>query len=179
MTAFRLDHRTPTFPAADRFWIAESAIVIGDVTFAEETSVWFGAVVRADDETIVIGEGTNIQDNAVLHADPALPIRIGTYCTIGHGAIVHGCTIGNDTLIGMGSRVLNGARVGDRCLIGAGAIVSEGVTIPDDSLVVGIPGKVVRAVDPEMLRRIRLSATNYVMWWKRFRDGLAPVELPR
>jgi carbonic anhydrase/acetyltransferase-like protein (isoleucine patch superfamily) len=177
MTLYSLGSHTPLLPQ-DFFWIAPSAAVIGRVRLGAEASVWFGATVRGDVEDISIGAGSNIQDNAVLHADPGFPLRIGRKCTIGHAAIVHGCTIGNNSLIGMGATVLNGAMIGDNCLIGANALITEGKTIPDGSLVVGAPGKVVRQLTAEEIAGLTRSANHYIGNARKFSDELRTVEPP-
>lgn len=153
-------------------WVADNARVIGRVSLGDQASVWFGAVVRGDNEPITIGARTNVQDNAVLHSDWDYPLTIGADCTIGHGAIVHGCTIGDGVLVGMGATILNGARIGDGCLIGAGALVTEGKEIPPGSLVVGSPAKVIRELDAAARAKLRLSAENYVKNAARFAKGL-------
>lgn len=156
-------------------WVAPGAHVIGMVTLADEVSVWFGATLRGDTEPIVIGAGSNIQENCVLHTDPEFPLKVGRDCTIGHRAMLHGCTIGDETLIGMGATVLNGARVGRNCLIGAGALVTEGKGIPDGSLVVGAPGKVVRTLDDEAIEKLRVSAATYRERAARFARDLTEL----
>ena len=145
MALYRLDGQAPALDA--ECWIAPDAVLIGKVRVEAGASVWFGAVLRGDNETILVGARTNIQDLSVLHTDPGFPLTIGQGCTVGHRAILHGCTIGENTLVGMGAIVLNGAVVGRNCLIGAGALIAEGKTIPDNSLVLGMPGKVVRTLD--------------------------------
>jgi carbonic anhydrase/acetyltransferase-like protein (isoleucine patch superfamily) len=143
-------------------WIAPNATVIGQVVMGVDASVWFGAVIRADNEPIVVGPRSNVQDLCVLHTDPGYPLSIGTDCTIGHQAILHGCTVGDGTLIGMGARVLNGATIGRQSLIGAGSLIPEGMAIPDRSLVVGIPGREKRTLTDDEVERIALTAENYV-----------------
>ncbi|WP_107676360.1 gamma carbonic anhydrase family protein [Agrobacterium sp. LAD9] len=142
-------------------WVADTAVVIGDVSLGEGVGIWFGAVVRGDNTPISVGRRTNIQENCVIHSDPGYPAAIGEGCTIGHGAIVHGCTIGNNTLIGMGATVLNGAVIGNNCVIGAGALVREKEQIPDNSLVVGSPAKIIRQVDEKGEAMLRRSAEGY------------------
>ena len=156
-------------------WIAPSAIVIGNVSIGAVVGIWFGAVIRGDNEQIEIGDGSNVQENCVFHTDPGFPLKIGKGCTIGHMAMLHGCTIGDNTLIGMKATVLNGARIGRNCLIGAGALVPEGKEIPDNSLVVGMPGKVVRSLDEAAIQGLRLSALHYVENARRFARGLREV----
>lgn len=161
MTIYRLGEHVPSRPSGFH-WIAESASVIGDVTIGDDVSIWFGAVLRGDNSTITIGVGTNIQDNAVVHADAGFPAMIGEHCTIGHSAIVHGCIVGPGSLIGMGAIVLNGARIGVGCLLGAGALVKEGQEIPDGCLAVGQPARVVRTLDASETEGLRQSASSYV-----------------
>lgn len=162
MPLYALREKAPTLPAADRFWIAPDAHVIGDVRLGVDVGIWFGAVVRGDNEPIDIGEGTNIQEGAMLHADPGFPLVIGAGCTIGHHAIVHGCTIGPNSLIGMGAAVLNGAKIGANSLVGAGAVVTEGKVFPDNSLIIGAPAKVARTLDDAAIERLRKAALDYV-----------------
>ncbi len=156
-------------------WVAPGAHVMGRVTLAAGVGIWFGAVLRGDNEPISVGEGTNIQENSVLHTDWGYPLTIGTNCTIGHKAMLHGCTIGDGTLIGMGATVLNGAKIGRGCLIGACALITEGKEIPDGSLVMGSPGKVVRMLDDAARARLLVGAANYRANAARFRAGLREV----
>jgi carbonic anhydrase/acetyltransferase-like protein (isoleucine patch superfamily) len=168
-----LDGVSPELPAGGRYWIAASATVIGKVTIGEGVGIWFGAVVRGDNERITIGRDTNVQELCVFHTDMGFPLTIGAGCTVGHRAIVHGCTIGDNVLIGMGAMVMNGAKIGDDCLIAAGALVPEGREIPSGSLVLGIPGKVARPLTGDEIARNRGSAAHYVANWKRYAKGLA------
>src|SRR5712691_1158755 len=147
MAIFELDGQAPELPADGRCWIAESATVIGRVRLKSNTSVWFGAVLRGDNEWIELGERSQIQDNSTLHTDPGFPLTIGDNCVIGHNVVLHGCTIGASSLIGMGAIVLNGAKIGANCLLGAGALVTEGKTFPDNSLIVGAPARAIRTLD--------------------------------
>lgn len=156
-------------------WVADEATLIGKVVVGAEANIWFGAVIRGDNEEIRVGAGSNVQENAVLHTDMGYPLTIGTNCTIGHQAMLHGCTIGDGTLIGMGATVLNGARIGTGCLIGACALITEGKEIPDGSLVMGSPGKVVRALDETARAKLLASAAGYQANARRFRSGLAPA----
>ncbi|WP_323007683.1 gamma carbonic anhydrase family protein [Pseudorhodobacter sp.] len=156
-------------------WVADDANVIGKIVLGEGASIWFGATLRGDNEEIRVGENSNIQENCVLHTDMGFPLTIGARCTIGHKAMLHGCTIGDGTLIGMGATVLNGAQIGKGCLIGAGALITEGKVIPDGSLVMGAPGKVVRALDAEAQEKLLQSAANYRENMQRFRAGLKAV----
>ncbi len=156
-------------------WVADNATLIGKVVVEADASIWFGAVIRGDNEPIIVGPGTNVQENSVLHTDMGYPLTIGANCTIGHKAMLHGCTIGDGTLIGMGATVLNGAKIGKGCLIGACALITEGKEIPDGSLVMGSPGKVVRELDETARARLLASAANYQANARRFRAGLTPV----
>jgi carbonic anhydrase/acetyltransferase-like protein (isoleucine patch superfamily) len=169
---YALDGQSPEVPAAGRYWIAPSADVMGRVRLLENASVWFGAVLRGDNEWITLGEGSNVQDGCVLHTDQGAPLTIGTNCTIGHKAILHGCTIGDNSLVGMGAIILNHAVIGKNCLIGAGAFVGEGKNIPDNSLVVGAPGKVIRTLDQDAATKLVQSAEHYQRNWLRFAKGL-------
>ena len=156
-------------------WIAPTAVLVGDVVIGPEAGIWFGVVARGDIETITIGARTNVQENCVLHTDRGFPLTIGANVTIGHAAIVHGCTIGENSLIGMGATVLNGAVIGKNCLIGANALVTEGKVIPDNCLVMGAPAKVVREIDAEGIAGLAASAERYVQNAKRFAAGMKPV----
>ena len=174
MAVYSLDDQTPQL--ADDAWVAESASVIGNVVMHEGSSVWFSAVVRGDNETIVIGKRSNVQDNAVLHSDPGSPLNIGEGITIGHQAMVHGCTIGDNTLIGIGATILNGAKIGKNCLIGAHALITEGKVISDGSMVMGSPGKVVKELGPHHIAMLQGGAEVYVQNAKRFKAGLVRVD---
>lgn len=156
-------------------WIAPDANVIGKVVLEEGAAIWFGTTIRADHEDIRIGAGTNVQENCVMHIDAGYPLTIGRNCTIGHKVMLHGCTIGDNSLIGMGATVLNGAKIGKNCLIGAGALITEGKEIPDGSLVMGMPGKVVRELDDVAIRKITASALHYQAQMRRFRETLRAV----
>lgn len=156
-------------------WVAPSAQVMGKVTLLTGASVWFGAVLRGDNEMITVGAGSNVQENSVLHTDMGFPLTIGADCTIGHKAMLHGCRIGDNSLIGMGAVVLNGAVIGKNCLIGAGALVTEGKVIPDGSLVMGAPAKVVRDLDAAAIEKLTLSARNYAKNAIRFRQDLSEL----
>lgn len=175
MPVYSLDGVRPTLPDSDDYWIAPDANVIGNVVMQVGASVWFGATLRGDNDLIFIGTGSNIQENSVLHTDPGCPLTIGENCTIGHKAMLHGCTIGSNSLIGMGATILNGARIGKNCLIGAGALITEGKEIPDGSLVMGVPGKVVRELDQTAIQGLTASALHYQQNMRRFRDGLQAV----
>ncbi|MFN0113291.1 MAG: gamma carbonic anhydrase family protein [Paracoccaceae bacterium] len=156
-------------------WVAPDANVIGRVVLEDQASVWFGATLRGDMEEIRIGRGSNVQEACVLHTDTGFPLTVGADCTIGHKAMLHGCTIGEGSLVGMCATVLNGAKVGRGCLIGAGALVTEGKEIPDGALVMGAPGRVVRMLDAEGSARLVRAAAHYRANARRFRDGLKPL----
>lgn len=156
-------------------WVAPDSNLIGQVVLEQGASVWFGCTIRADHEEIRIGEGSNIQENVVMHIDAGFPLTIGRNCTVGHKVMLHGCTIGENSLIGMGATVLNGAKIGKNCLIGAGALITENKEIPDNSLVMGAPGKVVREVDEALAQKLTMSAMHYQENMRRFRDELTPV----
>ncbi|MCC5861412.1 MAG: gamma carbonic anhydrase family protein [Gammaproteobacteria bacterium] len=156
------------------FYIAPSAQVIGEVVLGENASIWFGAVVRGDCETISIGAGTNIQDGAVLHTDPGAPLVIGERCTVGHLVMLHGCTLGNHCLVGIGSVILNHARIGNNCIVGANSLVTEGKTFPDGSLIMGSPAKVVRALDEAQIAKLAQGADHYIENGRRFARELRP-----
>jgi carbonic anhydrase/acetyltransferase-like protein (isoleucine patch superfamily) len=174
MPVYALDGVAPILPADGAYWIAPDAVLIGKVRLDSEASVWFGAVLRGDNELIHIGEGSNVQDRCVFHTDMGFPLTVAPGCTIGHGAILHGCSIGENSLIGMGAIVLNGARIGRNCVIGAHALVAEGKTIADNSLVMGAPGRVVRQLDHEQAARLAAPAEIYRKNWRRFAKGLTP-----
>ena len=173
MPVYALGDMTPD--VAGGVWIAPSAHVMGRVRLEPGVSVWFGAALRGDNELISVGEGTNIQENSVLHTDMGFPLTIHAGCTIGHKAMLHGCTIGANSLIGMGATVLNGAVIGKDCLIGAGALITEGKVIPDGSLVVGAPGKVIRQLDAAALNGLRASALHYSENAARFARDLKEI----
>jgi carbonic anhydrase/acetyltransferase-like protein (isoleucine patch superfamily) len=176
VTAFDLGGIAPVLPASGNFWIASTATVVGRVTLKEDASVWFGAVVRGDVEHIEIGERSNIQDGAVIHADYGIPCIIGADVTVGHLAMLHGCTVGDGSLIGIGAVVLNGAKIGKGCLIGAKAFIPEGREIPDYSVVFGAPGKVVKQVSEAQRQHLLMSAAHYVENARRFKQQLKPVD---
>ncbi|WP_341366075.1 gamma carbonic anhydrase family protein [Yoonia sp. BS5-3] len=173
MSLYALGEITPDI--APDAWIAPGCFVIGNVEIGPQASVWFGSTLRGDNERITVGAGSNIQENCVLHTDMGFPLDIGAGCTIGHKAMLHGCTIGKNSLIGMGATVLNGAVIGENCLIGAGALITEGKTIPDGSLVMGAPGKVVRELDAAAINSLRLSAAHYQENAARFMRDLRPL----
>ena len=174
MAVYRLGDLEPE--CHESAWVAESASVIGHVVMAENSSVWFGATLRGDNEKMILGARSNVQDGAVCHSDPGSPLTIGEDVTIGHLAMVHGCTIGNGSLIGIGATILNGATIGENCLIGAHALITEGKTIPDNSVVMGSPGKVIKTLTDEQAARVKMGTQVYVANAKRFRDELKRVD---
>jgi carbonic anhydrase/acetyltransferase-like protein (isoleucine patch superfamily) len=174
MPFYKLDEESVSTPPSGAFWVAPNAVLLGKVRLEEEASVWFGAVLRGDNELITVGARSNVQDGAVLHTDPGFPLTIGEDCTIGHMAMLHGCVIGRGSLVGIGSIILNGARIGEECVIGAGALVPEGKEIPPRSMVIGAPGKVVRQLTDDEIERFGRGARRYVANWKRYAAGLSP-----
>lgn len=172
MPVYSLEGRSPRLPADGSGWIAPDAQVIGDIELGPHVGIWFGAVLRGDNEPIVVGARSNIQEHCVLHTDMGFPLTIGADCTIGHSAILHGCTIGEGSLVGMGATILNGAKIGKNCLVGAGALVTEGKEFPDGSLIVGSPAKAIRTLTPEAIARLYQSASNYAANAERFKAGL-------
>ncbi len=175
MTIYALADKKPQLPPEGEYWIAPNAVVLGDVILKRGASIWFGAVLRGDNDPITIGENSNIQDGSVLHTDAGEPLTIGRDVTVGHLAMLHGCEIGDNTLIGIGAVVLGRARIGRNCLIGANTLITEGKVIPDNSLVMGQPGRVVRQLEPGQIAALTASAEHYVQNWKRYAGGLAPV----
>jgi carbonic anhydrase/acetyltransferase-like protein (isoleucine patch superfamily) len=173
---YELDGQKPELPPEGRYWIAPSAAVIGKVRLKNDSSVWFNAVMRGDNEWIELGERSQIQDNATLHTDMGFPLSIGPDCVVGHNVILHGCIIGERALIGMGAIVLNGARIGAGSLVGAGALVTEGKEFPERSLIVGSPARAIRSLDDAAVAAIAAGAEIYVRNFKRFAKGMKPVE---
>jgi carbonic anhydrase/acetyltransferase-like protein (isoleucine patch superfamily) len=173
MALYELDGVAPR--VAQGAWVADSAQVMGNVELAEDCSIWFGTVIRGDTEVIRIGRGSNIQDGSVLHADIGRPLHVGDNVTVGHKVMLHGCTIGDGALIGIGAIVLNGARIGKGCIVGAGALVTEGKEFPDGSMIIGSPAKAVRALTPEQQRGLIWSAKHYMENAARFRAGLKQI----
>ena len=153
-------------------WVAPNATIIGDVTLDKNSSVWFNATIRGDIENIHVGEGSNVQDGSVLHTDPGYPLKIGKNVTIGHLVMLHGCTIGDNSLIGIGAVILNNAKIGNNCIIGAKALITENKEIPDKSLVVGSPGKIIREVTPEEINLITENAKHYQLNWKKYSKSI-------
>lgn len=174
MAIYQLDEHMPHID--NSAWIAESADVMGAVSLAAHTSVWFNAVIRGDTETITIGEGSNVQDLAVIHADNGMPVVVGKHVTVGHKVMLHGCTIGDESLIGIGAIVLNGVRIGKNCLVGAGSLVTEGKEFPDGSMILGSPAKVVRSLTPEQIAGIRRNVLGYVDNARQFKAGLRRID---
>ncbi|MGH1425698.1 MAG: gamma carbonic anhydrase family protein [Pseudooceanicola sp.] len=175
MTLYAFEGIAPETPQDGDFWVAPDANVIGRVVLRSGSSIWFASTLRGDNEVIEIGEGSNVQENVVMHTDMGCPLRVGRNCTIGHKAMLHGCTIGDNSLIGMGATVLNRAVIGKNCLIGAGALITEDKVIPDNSMVLGSPGKVVKELGPEWKERLSKSAQSYQDKMRRFRDTLTPL----
>ncbi len=167
MAIYQLDDKIPQ--VADSAWVADNAQVVGDVRLGEDVSIWFGATLRGDNDPITIGAGTNIQDGSVLHTDVGVPLTLGENVTVGHMVMLHGCTIGDESLIGIGAVVLNGAKIGKNCLVGAGSLVTEGKEFPDGSMILGSPAKVVRQLTPEQIEGLRHSAQHYIENAKRYR----------
>lgn len=176
MPIYTLGDINPSLPDSGDFWIAPDANVIGNVTLGLNSSIWFGSTLRGDNDLITIGSSSNIQENCVLHTDQGFPLTVGERCTIGHKAILHGCTIGDGSLVGMGAIILNGAVIGQNCLIGAGSLVSEGKVIPDGSMVLGVPGKVVRSLSE--MERLNLSSfyEHYIRNSIFYRDNLKKLD---
>lgn len=175
MACLALGDRKPRMMGAGPAFMADDASIIGDIVLHEDSSIWFGCVLRGDNEPITIGPATNVQEHCVLHTDMGFPLTIGNGCTIGHRAMLHGCTIGDNSLIGIGAIVLNGAVIGKNSLVGAGALVTEGKTFPDNSLIVGVPARVVRTLSDDAVAQLQLSARHYVDNAKRFARDLRPA----
>ena len=174
MPIYEFEGRAPSVPASA--WVAPSADLIGAVILGEDASVWFGAVIRADNTDITVGDRSNVQEGAMLHSDPGSPCTVGADCTVGHHAILHGCTVGDRALIGMGATVLNNAVIGDDCIVGAGALVTEGKTFAPRSLIVGSPARAVRQLDDAAIAFLKASAGHYVDRQRRFSAGLTRID---
>lgn len=170
--------KTPQFATPFQGWVADSAQVIGDVYLGHQASVWFGAVIRGDNERIHIGDYSNVQENSVIHTDAGIEVKIGNYVTIGHLAMLHGCEVGDNSLIGIGAVILNNAKIGKNCIIGAKALVTEGKEIPDNSLVMGAPAKVVKTLTDEQVAMLKQSALQYAARCQKFKSGLTAMEQP-
>jgi carbonic anhydrase/acetyltransferase-like protein (isoleucine patch superfamily) len=175
MAIYELDGQRPEFPADGLYWVAETAAVVGRVRLHSDVSIWYGSVLRGDNEWIEIGARSQIQDNCTLHTDPGFPLTIGEDCVVGHNVVLHGCTVGAESLIGMGAIVLNGARIGANSLVGASALVTEGKTFPDNSVILGSPAKAVRESDEKVRAMIARAANVYVERWKRYAAGLTRI----
>lgn len=173
MAIYQLDDKTPQI--ADSAWVADNAEVMGDVRLGENVSIWFNTTLRGDNDPITIGDGSNIQDGSVLHTDEGVPLTIGRNVTVGHMVMLHGCSIGDESLIGIGAIVLNGAKIGRNCLVGAGALVTEGKEFPDGSMIIGSPAKVVRQLTPEQMEGLRYSAQHYIDNARRYKQGLKKI----
>ena len=173
MSIFSVGSKDPRLPSNDNYWISDSATVIGDIEVEEKVSIWFGAIIRGDNEKICLGYGTNIQENCILHTDKDYPLKVGNNCTVGHGAILHGCVIGHNCIIGMGAIVLNGAQIGNNCIVGAGALVTEQRSFMENNkLILGIPAKVTRDLTADEVQKINDSAIGYQSKLKLFKDTL-------
>ena len=175
MPIYELDGQAPEFPASGNYFIADTATVIGKVRLHNSASVWFGAVLRGDNEWIEIGENSNVQDNATCHTDPGFPLSIGKNCTVGHNVILHGCTLENGALVGMGSIVMNGAKIGRGSVVGAGAVITEGKEFPEHSLIIGAPARVIRTLDAAQVERMGSAARSYVKNGPRYVKGLRKI----
>jgi carbonic anhydrase/acetyltransferase-like protein (isoleucine patch superfamily) len=173
MAIYELDGTAPAMAASA--WVADNAQVMGNVTLGEDCSVWFGATLRGDTETITVGRGSNVQDGSVLHADVGMPLVIGERVTVGHMVMLHGCTIGDESLIGIGAVVLNGVKIGKHCLVGAGSLVTEGKEFPDGSMIMGSPARVVRSLTPEQIEGLRGSAQHYIDNARLYRSSLKKI----
>jgi carbonic anhydrase/acetyltransferase-like protein (isoleucine patch superfamily) len=176
MPIFQLNDKAPILPGEGNFWVAPDANLIGDIQLHNNSSVWFNATLRGDCEKIEIGENSNIQDGSVLHTDYGFPLIIHRDVTVGHQVMLHGCEIGENSLIGIGAVVLNGAKIGKNCLIGSKTLIGEGKIIPDNSMVIGIPGKVIKTIDVDLERFLKASADHYCDNWKNFNKNLKLIE---
>jgi len=175
MALYELDGVGPDLPPPDQHWVAPTAVLIGRVRLQVDASVWFGAVLRGDNEWLTVGERSNVQDQVMIHSDHGFPVTIGNDVTVGHAAILHGCTIGDGSLIGMGATLLNGAKIGKGSIVGANALVTEGKEFPDFSLIVGAPAKAIRTLNSDAVEKLLASAAGYVANHRRFRAGLTQV----
>jgi carbonic anhydrase/acetyltransferase-like protein (isoleucine patch superfamily) len=176
MPLYKIDDIAPALPQGNEYWVAPNATLIGRVRLLRNASVWFGAVLRGDNDWIVVGENSNVQDNSVIHSDPGQPVTIGSNVTVGHKVILHSTTVGDYSLIGMGSTLLNRSRIGHNCIVGANTLIAEGKEFPDNSLIVGSPGRVVRQLTEQQVAMLKISAEVYVQNYKRFRDSLKAVD---
>ncbi len=173
MTIYALGAKAPQFADQASSWIAPDVKLIGDIRLGRNTTIWFGVVIRGDNDTIVIGDDTNVQEQVVMHTDPGIRLTVGRGCTIGHRAVLHGCTIGDNSLVGIGAIILNGAKIGSNCLVGAGALVTEGKEFPDNSLIVGSPAQVKRPLGEAEIEALREAASHYVENGTRFKSSLS------
>ena len=173
MALYQLDDQTPRI--ADSAWVADSAQVIGNVEMGEDASVWFGAVLRGDGEPLTLGKRVNVQDGAIIHADPGFPVTLADDVSVGHQVMLHGCSIGEGSLIGIQSVILNGAKIGKHCLVGAGSLVTEGKEFPDGSMIIGSPAKAVRQLTPEQIEGLKRASAHYVANSRRFKAGLKKI----
>ena len=172
MPMYELEGQAPDLPGEGQYWVAETAVLIGRVRLEREASVWFGSVLRGDNEWIEIGERSNIQENCMLHTDMGFPLSVGVECTIGHNVVLHGCTVGAHSLVGMGSTLLNGVKIGRYSIVGAGSLVTEGKEFPDHSLIVGAPARALRTIDQAAIKLIEWSAGHYVKNWHRYAGAI-------
>jgi carbonic anhydrase/acetyltransferase-like protein (isoleucine patch superfamily) len=175
MPIYSLDGQAPELAEAGHYWIAETAVLIGRVRVQRDASIWWGSVLRGDNEWIELGERSNIQESCTLHTDMGFPLTIGADCTIGHNVVLHGCTIADGSLIGMGAIVLNGAKIGPRSLVGAGALVTEGKEFPENSLIVGSPARAIRTFDEKAAKAVSFAADWYVKRWNQYAKGLRKI----
>jgi carbonic anhydrase/acetyltransferase-like protein (isoleucine patch superfamily) len=175
MPIYELDGERPDLPATGNYYVADTAVLIGLVRLKANASVWYGSVLRGDNEWIELGDGSNVQENCTLHTDVGFPLTVGAQCTIGHNVVLHGCTIADNSLVGMGAVVLNGAKIGRNCLVGAGALVTEGKEFADNSLIVGSPAKAIRTLDEQQIGRLAWAADWYVKRWQQYAKGLKRV----
>ena len=176
MPLYDYEGARPGLPASGNFFVAPDAVLIGRVAIAEDVSIWFNAVLRGDNEPITVGPRSNVQDGCVLHTDPGFPLVVGAGCTVGHAVILHGCTIGDNCLIGMGATVQNGARIGKNSLVGANALVTEGKEFPERSLIVGMPARLIRTIDDQTVKMITLSCEIYVNRWQQYAKSLKRID---
>jgi carbonic anhydrase/acetyltransferase-like protein (isoleucine patch superfamily) len=176
MTLYSIDGIRPDLPADGRCYVAPDAALIGRVKLGEGASIWFGAVLRGDNEWITVGTNSNVQDGCVLHTDPGFPLTIGAGCTIGHRVVLHGCTIGDNSLVGMGAVLLNGAKIGKNSIVGAGALITEGKAFPDNSLIVGAPARAIRMLDDKAAAMLKLAAKVYSDRWPKYAEGLKRID---
>jgi carbonic anhydrase/acetyltransferase-like protein (isoleucine patch superfamily) len=176
MPIYELDGQAPELPADGRYYIADTAVVIGRVRLLAEASIWFGSVLRGDNEWIEVGERSNVQEGCTFHTDMGFPLTIGPQCTIGHNVVLHGCTIDANSLVGMGAIVLNGAKIGRNSLVGAGALVTEGKTFPDNALIVGSPARALRTLDEKAIAGLTGASDWYVQRWQQYAKGLRRMD---